>query len=67
MSEHVGGLIIRGIAIVGGVLLAGNVRGAADWFLVITDVHGIWSVRAARLIGGFIAVGMTGTLIADWL
>ncbi|MEU8542241.1 hypothetical protein AB0C52_20000 [Streptomyces sp. NPDC048717] len=67
MSEQLGGLIVRGIAIVGGGLLAGNVRGAADWFLVITDVHGIWPVRAARLVGGFLAVMVAGTLIADWL
>lgn len=66
VNSHEFELIWGGVALVGGGLLAANVRGVADRFQAMSYAYRSWpgSVTTCRVIGGVFAFVGAGILIA---
>ncbi len=66
VNSHAFELMWGGAALVGGGLLAANVRGSADRFQAMSYAYRLWpgSVTTCRVIGGAFAFLGAGVLIA---
>ncbi|OLO25552.1 hypothetical protein PZ61_0237940 [Streptomyces sp. MNU77] len=66
MNSQVFELMWGGVALVGGGLLATNVRGVADRFQMMSYAYRSWpsSVTTCRVIGAVFALVGAGTLVA---
>ncbi|OKJ48906.1 hypothetical protein AMK28_34265 [Streptomyces sp. CB02115] len=64
MNSHAFELMWGGVALVGGGLLATNIRGAADRFQAMSYAYRSWpsSVMTCRVIGGVFALVGAGIL-----
>ncbi|MFF5924329.1 hypothetical protein ACFY8C_39345 [Streptomyces flavochromogenes] len=69
MNSHAFELMWGGVALVGGGLLAANVRGVADRFQAMSYAYRSWpgSVTTCRVIGGVFAFVGAGILMAAGL
>ncbi|MFD5750751.1 hypothetical protein [Streptomyces sp. NPDC127033] len=69
MNSHAFELIWGSVALVGGVLLAANVRGSADRFQTMSYAYRSWpgSVMPCRVIGGVFALMGAGSLVVAGL
>ncbi|WP_329013623.1 hypothetical protein [Streptomyces sp. NBC_00690] len=54
------------VTLIGGGLLAANVRGAADWFQAMSYAYRSWPTSAitCRVMGGVLALIGAGTLLS---